>query len=330
MNSSTRWVLAACCLLLAADVTAEESFEERFFAGCPSKPPLTIHRDHALVDLHGALYTTANVTELEIVRLADWLIDLPIPGPGIRPIEHVFVGVRGLYHRLGHARPLRRVRELADAFQLRELSFGDATVTYTVATGGAISPGSGTIVRVNKLIDWTQHIVGDLNEGMGWTVGRPHGAIRWALPGRAVDGVQRLLVKTTHTLSIVLTRTVEGAITTVERSIDTVLNLPRGQPHRDTTIFLRIPLGMYRQHEPWIVEHQDRLYAGTADELVGLTHDELLHHARARGRRWGDLDRMQPPPSEVMLVMDLPAFRRAPSALHPYVIPASWVDNPIQ
>ncbi|MBI4354655.1 MAG: hypothetical protein HY595_05395 [Candidatus Omnitrophica bacterium] len=306
----------------------EQSFEERFFAGCPSKPPLTIHRDHTLVDLHGLLYTTANVTELEIVRLADWLIDLPIPGPEVRPIEHVFVGIRALYHRLGHGRPLARVRELADAFQLRELSLGDATVTYTVATGGAISPGSGTIVRVNKLIDWTQHIVGDLNEGIGWAVGRPRGAIRWALPGRAVDGTQWLVVKTTHALSIALTRTVEGTISAVERSFDAILNLPRGLPHRDTTIFLRIPLGVYRQHEPWILEHQDHLYAGTTKELSGLTHTELFHRRTTRQQRWGDLDRFQPPPSHVVFVMDARLFRMAPAAFAPHVIPAGWVDKP--
>lgn len=326
-------------MVIAPGVSAEEPpFEERFFDGCPSKPLVRIHRDNALLDLHGVLYTTANVTELEIVRLADWLIDLPIPGPEIRPIEHVFVGIRGLYHRLGHARPLRRVRELVDAFQLRELSLGDATVTYTVATGGAISPGSGTIVRVNKLIDWTQDLVGDLNEGVGWTIGRPRVGLPWALPGQAVDGVQWVVVKMTHTLSIALTRTVDGTLSTVERTLEALLNLRQGLPHRDATIFLRLPLGVYRQHEMWILKHQDRLYSGTAEELVGLTHAELFHpptkifgggvHRRiARRDLWGDLDRFQPPPSHVVLVMDMRLFRMAPPAFAPYVIPAGWVDQ---
>ncbi len=329
-------VIGSWFLVIAPSVSAEESFEERFFAGCPSNPPLTIHRDGALFDLHGVLYTTANVTEVEVVRLADWLIDLPIPGPEIRPIEHVFVGIRGLYHQLGHARPLRRVRELVDAFQLRELSLGDATVTYTVSTGGAVSPGSGTIVRANKLIDWTQHIVGDFNEAVGWTIGRPRGALPWALPGQAVDGVQWMLVKTTHALSIALTRTVDGTLSTVERTLEALLNLPRGLPHRGATIFLRLPLGAYRRHEPWILEHQDRLYAGTAEELVGLTHAELFHPPtnifgggvhRLRKNLWGDLDRFQPPPSHVVLVMDARLFRRTPAAFAPYVIPAAWVDK---
>ena len=324
-------LLGACCVLRVPGVSAEESFEERFFAACPSKARLTVHRDDRMLDLHGALYTTANVTELEVVRLADWLLDLPIPGPEIRLIEHVFVGIRGAWHRFGHARPLRRIGELADAFQLRELSLGDATVSYTVATGGSISPGSGTIVRANKLIDWIQHLVGDLNEGAGWAIGRPRGAFPWTLPGRAVDGTQWMVIKTTHALSVALTRCVDGAISLTENVLEACLNLPRGTPHRHATIFLRLPVGVYRQYEPWLLEHQDRLYAGTAEELRGLTHAELFHRRLARRKPWGDLDRVQPPPSSVVLVMDARLFRMAPEALAPYVIPSAWIDglNPL-
>lgn len=328
MNNMIRLLAVVLWVTLMPSLEAEERpFEERFFAACPSKARLTVHRDDRILDLHGALYTTANVTELEVVRLADWLIDLPIQGPELRPIEHVFVGIRGVWHRVGHGRVLRRVGELADAFQLRELSLGDAAASFTVATGGSISPGSGTIVRANKLIDWIQHLVGDLNEGAGWAIGRPRGAFPWALPGRAVDGTQWMLVQTTHALSIALTRSVDGVISSVERTLEAFLNLPRGTPHRDATVFLALPLGVYRQHEPWLVEHQNRLYAGTAEELLGLTHEALFHDHLARRKPWGDLDRIQPPPSSVVLVVDARLFRMTPEAFAPYVIPAAWIDG---
>src|SRR3989338_5442783 len=159
-------------------------------------------------------------------------------------------------------------------------------------------------------------------------IGRPHAAIRWSLPGQAVDGAQWMVLKTTHALSIALTLTVDGAISAVERTLETALNLPWGLPHRHTTIVLRMPIGIYRQHEPWILEHQDRLYAGTAEELYSLTHAELFHRPITRRRPWGDLDRLQPPPSHVVVVMDARLFRMAPTALALHVIPASWIDNP--
>src|SRR3989338_1023565 len=131
----------------------------RFFADCPHHPRRQVHREQSLWDAHAVLYTTANLLELEVFRLADWLIDLPLPGPPLRPFEWSINRIRNGYHRLPPSRPVARAGELVDALQLRELSLGDATAGYSLTGGGQVNPGGGTLLRVNKLIDWTQHVV---------------------------------------------------------------------------------------------------------------------------------------------------------------------------
>ena len=74
-----------------ASLAEERPFEERFFAKCPARPRLRVHRDHQWLDVHGVLYTAANVMELEVIRLADWLIDLGPEGGDIGG-EIVFAG----------------------------------------------------------------------------------------------------------------------------------------------------------------------------------------------------------------------------------------------
>jgi hypothetical protein len=327
-------LLAGLSLWINPAVHAQDTFEERFFAQCPHRPPIRLHHDASLWDLHAVLYTTANLMELEVIRLADWLIDVSLPGSELRPLERAVNGLRAAYHRLGNSRPVARVGELVDACQLRELSLGDATTTYTVATGGTVSPGSGTVVRINKLVDWAQRVVGDFNELAGWPVNRPHGLIRWRLPGRLVDGTQELVTRTFHGVSVLAARTLDRSVVLVETAGEGLLRAARPSAHRDTTVFVRMPTSVYRLHELWALEHRGRIYVGTADELLGLSHAELFHPQNVREAkrlakrpRWWDLDRLASPPSHVVLVTDRRAFAEAPKTLRAYVVPAAWIER---
>lgn len=310
--------------------------EERFFAGCASSPRLRVHREANLLDLHSVLYTAANLMELEVIRLADWLIDLPLPGAEARPLDRAVKGVRAGYHRLGKRWPFQRFGELIDACQLRELSLGDAAGAYTVATGGTVSPGSGTVVRVNKLLDWTQRLVGDANALGGRLVGRPRGLIWWRLPGRLIDSVQIVVTKTFHVLNVTVARCLDGGVSGVETATEFAVNAARPAAHRDTTVFLRMPTGVYRAHELWVLSHTRRMYVGTAEELARLSHAEVFHlgslrrsstrrQGQRRPPRWWDVERFDVEPNTVVLVTDQRTFSSAPQALRAYVVPAAWV-----
>ena len=315
--------------LAAVVVTArpEESFEERFFADCPDRPRLRVHSDASAKDPHAILYTAANLMELEVIRLADWLIDLPVVGREVRPLEGTVDGIRASYARLGKHLLLRRFGELVDAFQLRELSLGDVAAGYSGGPGGSVSPGSGTVARVNKLIDWAQHVTGDINGGLGRTAGRPAGLITWSLPGRTIDRGQRGLIRVFHWASVTVARMLDQGIAGAEGGVEVVVNVPRPAPHRLTTVFVRVPLETYRRYEPWIRRRGSRIYAGTAEDLLQLTHAQLFHHHRRRQRAaaqraWPDST------THVMLVMSARTFSTAPNGLAPYVIPAAWVGQP--
>ena len=303
--------------------------EERFFSQCPARSRIRVHHDASAADLHAVMYTTASLMELEIIRLADWLIDLPLPGTQLRPLERGVNGIRAAYHHLGNSRPIVRVGELVDALQLPELSLGDVTMTYTVATGGTMTPGGGTVVRVNKLIDWTQHLVGDVNELGGRLIGLRRGLIGWTLPGRVVDGLQQAVTRIFHGFPVTVARVLDRGIVGVEWSFETLLNLGRATRHHDTTVFLRLPTDVYRAHEQWVLTCRRQIYVGTAEELAHLTHADLFHPRTRRARpRWWALDRLPVVPASVVLVTDLRTFANAPQDLRAYVVPAAWVLNP--
>ena len=326
-RSAIIWMVAACGFIPLAH--AAPSFEERFFAECARSRRLTIHHEDYPFDLHTILYTSANLMELEVFRLIDWVIDLPFPGKQVRPCEWTIDGIRHGYHRLGTGWPLPRVGEFVDALQIPELSLGDAASVYTVTSGGTVSAGSGTMVRLNKLIDWTQHLVGDLNGATGRVVGRRRGLVPWSWPGGLVDGVQVGVVRTFHGLSLVIVRGLDRSVQGIETVADVLVNVGRQTPHRERTVFLRMPASVYRAQEAWASRHRWRVFVTTEEELRQVTHAQLFHprDRRFRLRRWS-LTQFDHEPDVVIVVTDTRAFARAPHAWQPYVIPVTWFDAP--
>ena len=69
----------------AAVSEARDNGEERFFSGCANRPRLRLHEEGEAPRTQTLLYTVGNLIELEVIRLADWTLDLPIPGPQLRP-----------------------------------------------------------------------------------------------------------------------------------------------------------------------------------------------------------------------------------------------------
>jgi hypothetical protein len=328
---AARLAAALGLLLLGASAAAEEGVE-RFFAGCPARSRWSAHRDDSALDVHALAYTTSNLLQLELVRLADWVLDLPVPAVEVRPIDRTLNGIRIGYNRAAGNLPMRRVGEFVDALQLRELSLGDLNSTYVVATGGDVNPGSGTIVRLNKLVDWTQHVVGDVNRLLGWSTGSREGYLRWPALTRSVDAGQRGVIRVFHRASVVLAKSAEATLSGLERGAERLVNVRRAPPHAGTTVFLRVPLRVYRAHELWILEHARRMYVGTPEELAGLTHAAVFHARGARTPRrqpWWTLGRFgHTPPDPVIVMTGQAVFAGAPAGLRPYVVPAAWVLAP--
>jgi len=301
------------------------AWAQQFFAGCPRRPRLRVHRDTNLLDPHALFYTASGIMELEFIRMADWFVDAIVPGSReVRPFERTANGVRIGYQHLGHSRPVERFAELVDALQIRELSLGDVTATHNVvggSTGGSL--GSGTLVRVNKLVNWMQHVTGDLNEGIGILIRRPRGLVTWQGPTWAVDRVQTGVSMVFHGAGVLVARGIDRGLTGMEGGTEAVVNIGRAVPHEQTTVFLRMPVDVYRADALWAPRHRGRVYVGTAQELAGLSHAAIFHgRGRLRGVRWWDLSRLKPEPSHVIIITDESTMARAPDSWRAYVIPA--------
>lgn len=318
-----------CCTMLArgsAAAWAETLGETKFFADCPHGQPLHLHHETHPWDLHNVLFTTLGVAQLEVFRVADGLIDLPLPGTPLHPFQRTTAAIRSGYHRLPPWRLTQRVGELVDAFQIPELSLGDASATYSVTTGDIAGPGSGMVIRVHKLIDWIQHVTGDLNRLGGRCVGRPQGIVTWSLPERTVDGIQWLLLKTFNRVGVLLTRTIDGTLTGVEVVGEHILNAGYRLPHQQETVFLRLPVQMLREQEAWLDEHRAQFLIGTPEGFARTTHAALAHGRRGgRPPTWTTATSSADEEPTVIVMMTIWTLARAPAALRSYVVPAAWV-----
>jgi hypothetical protein len=313
--------------------------EEQFFRECPSRRAWSWHDETNSWDPHTLLFTTFGVMELEVFRLADWVIDLPLPGEPLRPFHRLTTVWRAGYHRLPPWKITQRLGEFVDAWQLADISLGDVSATYSVATGGLSGPGSGMVVRAHKLVDWAQHVVGDMNRLGGRLVprawrrqpkadapaGRRPKLVGWSLPERAVDGAQGLVVKTFTHVSILVSRVLEGSLTTLEIAGEGVINLGRRRRHEEQTVFLRVTEPLYRAHEVWLLEHQGSLWVGRPQVLATASHAELMHPPRTSSAAPRSL--LAWPQEETVLVVVTTAalMAVAPEGLRAAVVPAAWV-----
>jgi hypothetical protein len=328
-----RWSLAgfvfcAMVCLMAPGAFAQTAGEARFFAQCPQRQEVRLHREANPWDPHALLYTVLGSSEVEVLRVADWMIDAVIPYASVRPFQRTTQAIRAGYNRLPRWRAIERVGEFVDALHLAELSFGDATVTHSLATGGTAGPGSGMVVRIDKLVDWTQHVVGDLDFFLGCFIGRSRGLLGWAWPGRVVDHAQWMSIKTANRAMLFVNRVVEDAVSATEIGTERLLNLGYRPPHQHTTVFVRLPLDVYRAHELWLLEHRDRLVIGTADDFAQTTHAALAHRRRHLNvEAWDPVARLGDPARLIIVMTTTRVFARAPRALRPYAVPAAWILN---
>ena len=144
------------------------------------------------------------------------------------------------------------------------------------------------------------------------------------MPGRAVDGFQGLITRTFHRVGVAVAWVLEKSLAGAEGGVETVLNIGTPASHRQTTVFLRLPVDVYRAHEAWCLAHRRTLYIGSAEELATLTHAALFHPGLHRRRvPWWRGDPAASA-STVIMVTTTRTMAHAPPALRPYVVPIAW------
>lgn len=300
--------------------------EAKFFSACPQREPIRLHHSANPWDLHEMFYTLTGMLELEVVRVADWLVDSLWLGRDIAPGRRLVQLIHSGYRRLPRTIVTQRVGELIGGLQLAEISFGDAAGTYSAATGGLSGPGRGLLVRVDNLIDWTQHVMGDVNRLLGRPLGRRGGLVRWFTPGHVIDGVQWVAAKTVNMVAVQAVRIIDRGLQGVEIAGEILVNLGGRRPHHQRVVFLRLPRAVYRVYEPWVLEHRANLVVGSTSRFASSTHAVLAHGWRPGAPTDG---RMLMPigidGAAVIIMTDARIVSRAPEPLKAYVIPAAWV-----
>src|SRR3990167_374547 len=94
---------------------ADTPGEARFFAECPHRGYLELHDERRPADPHNLLYSALGLSEVEMFRAADWLVDTAVPGVSVQPFRSLTRGIRRGFHRLPRWQVIQRVGELTDA-----------------------------------------------------------------------------------------------------------------------------------------------------------------------------------------------------------------------
>jgi hypothetical protein len=334
-------IVFVCIFLLVFPrfIFAQELFKDRFFAECPGQAKQQVFKKKSyVISLQRTLYSLSNLMELEIIRIGDWLVDVPFPGPPRRPLESFIDSLHYSYNRLGNSRPIERFGEFADALQIPELSLGDISGGYAAFTGGSAFPGSGMIVRFNKLTDWAQNVGHDVNSLFGIPFGKKEGLVNFSFPAKSVDSVQAAVTRIFHSAQIILARTIDFGVSGIDKAVLRCVGFKNRRSHAESTVFFRMPVGVYRANELWFLEHGNKVYAGTKDELSKLNHASIFHikkmHSASTGNRkqmWYSIDRFMPEPSIVIAITDERTASTAPKSLLDYLIPVDMVmeENPL-
>lgn len=145
-------------------------------------PTAVVHDEYAFWDLHNIKNNVVGLTEFEVVRTADMLLDTLIPGPERRPVENGIEWVKNEYARLPPCAPVNIVGGLFQAIGPEKLCYGRQEEFFP---------------RFVYLSDWVQETLGECNRVAGYAA--PWGdrfiPPRIADPGnRAVDWAQNGLI----------------------------------------------------------------------------------------------------------------------------------------
>lgn len=269
------WFLAAMPTGHSYLETAPGTAEDVFFA-----PPATVHNYEDPWDLHNVVTNVLAVTELEIIRGGDGLVAF-IFRSDYRPLEHLADFVQFSFYRIPQVRPVKRIGQLADALQIRQLALSDVRLFASVTPGprgGGISPMM--LVRVFKLIAWVEDVVNDMDQLMLYPIQKTvshfkERPVRMRLLGYPADGMRYVrlnLYSFLHRVSNALTRTGSAVISAGESLRNKVRRYRLMKKHGNYLVYVRMPSEVYHEHRSYLDGAIEKTYraAGTDTLLFSV------------------------------------------------------------
>lgn len=306
--------------------SVEGSAEDIYWA-----EPMTVHDYEKNTDLHNIALSSLSIIELEFIRLGDGLINFTTRS-NKSPFSRSMDAVEYAYSELPQIRPVRRLGQLWNALQIRQLSLSDARVVSSILLadpyGGVTSMMQ---VRANKLLILVEDILYDVDGAVmspfnwGFSAARKKPTKIKSI-GFLADGLGALRRQIFKALNYVDTKVVQLGSDTlfgVKKIQDTMIRHGRKKKHGHLRVYAKMPISVFEENRSFLAAKKQDVFAGTLPEWQarvvvdpGLLPDGI-HPADLPPP--GPLQ-VRDLPREVIVNADYKTWEKVPRELRKYVI----------
>lgn len=287
-------------------------------------------------DLHNLSTSLLGIMEVEVLRVGDYLIDLPRRGPDIRFFDQAADRVQEAYRLIPQVKPVSRFGQLVDALQIRQLNLSDLRMVPAVVTPGSLRPSPNMQTRLFKLLQFLQDVLNDLDHLImvpaNYAASRvSHRHVRVKTIGFAADGVGEIRKGTFIVLRTVSKRMVETAsdgIDWVEKEIGKIKWHGTNKKAETWITYFKMPASFYENEREFFDRHAPEIYVGSLEEwrsqLISQRRavETLLHHVKRGWHPYSDVASAD----EVLVATRLKYLKKAPDVIRDYIIDSDEFD----
>ncbi len=335
MNLKRPFPLLFLCLFVSlspalALTPVEDSSEELFWSD-----PMTVHDYKKKSDLHNISVSLLALSELEFVRLGDGLADLSLRRKE-RPLSQSLDSVEYAYGKLPQIEPVRRLGQLFDALQLRQLSLSDARVLGVFLSGqgmGGVTPVMQ--IRIYKLVVFLEDVIYDIDRAVmfpvNWGIsGLREKPTRVQSLGYLASGLGFLrweISSGLRWLNKELVRVGSNIVMGFEKIHDAKIRKKLKKKNRHMFVYSKMPLSVYEAHQKYLTGKNKASYVGSiADWYELMVYQMQILPDKIQSENAFPLEISASPSEgaseEVIVAAEYGTWEKVPEDLKPYVISA--------
>ena len=319
-------IFSFCAPATFAFTAIEESSEDIYWTD-----PMTVHDYEKDGDIHNIAISTLALTELEIVKLGDGLINFTLRS-NKSPISKSLDSLQYAYSKLPRIYPVKRLGQLFDALQLRQLSLSDGRIVTSILFFdgyGAIAPMMQ--VRVYKLFIFVEDIIDDIDSAVMFPVNWSVSSLRdkptkIKTIGYLADGLGIFRWELSRFLKFVGHKMIHlgsDIIFGVEKIQNGLIRRKKKKQSADLIIYSKMPLSVFRENQSYFENEEGTVTLGTvADWHEQIFYDpELLpEDIQTIDLRPEKIITSQDASQQVIVASEYKVWDKTPRELRQYVI----------
>lgn len=293
--------------------------------------PMTVHDYEKDTDLHNIALSAVSLTELEIFRIVDGIINFTVRS-NQSPISRSLDSLEYAYSRLPQVRPVRRFGQLWNALQIRQLSLSDGRLALSATLIDSYGVTSMIQVRANRTVIFVEDVIHDLdsllmspfNWGISSLRDRP---VKLQTLGYAAEGLgllRRGLFGALRVIDNELARFGSDVLFGIKKAQDGLIRRKRIKKHGHLHVYAKMPASVYQEHRSFFEKKGDAIAVDVIDawRKKTLQYPDLLPDD-VEGPAF--TDRIVLPADlsdETLIEADYSVWEKAPRELKKYVITA--------